>query len=140
MYRVLIPNGRLIISNFNFHSLFNLYHYFYLKKHKRDNQTSNKIHKLNIIKNTLIQEKFTIIGGKFLNYLPPINNHRLLKNIFWLNKVGDRWFPLNANIYAIITAKQKITVNLLQNNTLKQHNNNTQTVNLANNSIQQTVD
>jgi SAM-dependent methyltransferase len=132
-YRVLIPKGKLIISNFNrssFLGLSNLPHAFTNLFTKRPKMTipdmfdatninntspSTKITQninwigLKDIKKSLVKLNFVLNGGKFFSYLPPINNFKTLSKLSWLNKVGDRWLPTYANSYAIIASKELVT-------------------------------
>ena len=72
-YRVLSSNGRIIISAFNSQSLFK----FFLRKiHTNYNfinidELQQELHRLN----------FTIDGGRFLSYTPPVNNSKTLSNL-----------------------------------------------------------
>ena len=151
-YRVLIPKGKLIITNFNRKSFLGLsntpkeFAKLFKKKAPTDiealikQQLKAKSQKkvqippqtqsiiqdinwigLNEIKNSLIKANFMLFGGKFLNYLPPCNNVKILSNLEWLNNVGDRWFPSYANTYAIIASKETITFTRIKPETKRQY-------------------
>lgn len=106
-YRVLIPNGKIIITGFNPKSLLATFGKSAILK---------QINYINI--GTLQQQlntlNFQICSGKFFNYLPPLNNDSHLSNFAFLDKIGDRWFPTFANCYIIIAAKELITPTNIQ--------------------------
>lgn len=106
--RILAPNGIIIISCFNSQSLLN----FCKKSQVRLNQL-NFIN-LNELKNDLIENKLSIIGGKFFSYCPPFRKASRLKKYSFLNKIGDRWLPTFANSYALICRKNTANLTLVK--------------------------
>lgn len=106
-YRVLIPKGKIIISSFNHKSLFGLF--------GRYNPLLKQINhvRINTIHQQLNSLNFHICGGKFFNYLPPINNNKFLSHLTFLDKIGNRWFPTLANCYAIIASKELVTPTII---------------------------
>ncbi len=102
-YRVLIPKGKIIISNFNQKSLFGLF--------GKSNDFLKHINyvSLNTLSQQLTTLNFQICGGKFFGYYPPLNNKNHLKQLAFLDKIGDRWLPTFANSYGIIASKEIIT-------------------------------
>lgn len=110
-YRILIPRGKIIISNFNHKSLFGLFGK-YNPVLKQTNYIS--VSKLQQQLNTL---NFNICGGRFFDYRPPINNSKYLSHCAFLDKIGDRWFPTFANSYAIIASKELVTPTIIGSKT-----------------------
>jgi SAM-dependent methyltransferase len=106
-YRVLSPNGTLIISGFNKNSLFT----FFGKKQEVLNDAN--IVSLDTLKSTLIAQNFTISRGSFFCYAPPINNNATITKMSWLEKVGNRWFPTLSNNYFLIVKKNVVTPTLI---------------------------
>ncbi len=106
-YRILIPEGKLIITSFNKSSL------LYWFGHKEKLLTKANFVNLNTLKQQLNTLNFRIDGGNFFNYLPPLNNVRHLSYLSWLNKVGNRWFPTMANNYALVASKEVVTHTLV---------------------------
>ena len=107
-YRILIPNGKIIITSFNKNSLFNL---FFAKNELIQN--ANFIN-LNTLKQQLHTLNFHIEGGKFLGHRLPINNATILSKLTFMDKIGDRWLPTLANNYAIIASKELVTPTFIQ--------------------------
>jgi ubiquinone/menaquinone biosynthesis C-methylase UbiE len=123
-YRVLIPNGKIIISNFNPKSMFGLFAHLNPLL-KQLNYTD-----LNKLQQQLIKLNFNICGGRFFAYRLPINNPTYLSNLAFLDKIGDRWFPTFANCYAIVAKKELITPNIIGSK-LKREFNSTLVPNLG---------
>lgn len=107
-YRVLIPNGKIIINNFNPKSQFGLFG----QKNNDFFKQANFIN-VNKLQQQLYTLNFNICGGKFFNYLPPFSNDNHLSYLEFLNKIGDRWFPTFANCYALVASKELVTPTLI---------------------------
>lgn len=113
IYRVLAPNGKLVITCFNKNSWLGLFHKR-IKFMKQANLIS-----LTKLKKEIVDIGFHIDGGKFFSYCPPFKKSSTLKKYNWLNKAGDRWFPTFANSFAIVARKTLITANIInQNNSI----------------------
>lgn len=102
-YRVLMPKGKIIISNFNTKSLFSLF--------GKNNELLKRMNHISVnkLQQQLSTLNFNICGGKFFNYLPPFNNDSYLSHFEFFNKIGDRWFPTFANCYALVASKELVT-------------------------------
>ena len=101
--RVLIPNGKLIITSFNRNCIFK----YFGKKQAMTNGID--LISLDVLTTQLRELNFSIDGGKFFGYRPPINNAKALSRLAWLDKVGNRWFPTYANNYGLIARKDVVT-------------------------------
>lgn len=99
-YRVLIPRGKIIITNFNKASLLGLF------SHKNDILKQINYIKLDKLKSQLKTLNFQIRGGQYFSYKPPLENKEYLQKLNFLDKIGDRWFPSFANCYAITASKE----------------------------------
>lgn len=108
-YRVLIPNGRIIFTCFNSNSL------LALMLHRKLFFKQAKFISLNILKEQLKTLNFEIDGGKFLSYTPPCRDSKLLSKLTIVDKIGARWLPAMANVFAITATKQLLSHNLLIN-------------------------
>lgn len=108
IYRVLAPNGQVIITAFNKNSWVGL-------RHKKIPALKSIYPlKLGILKENIAEIGFNIIGGKFFSYCPPFKNMSTIKKYEWMNKAGDRWFPTLANSFALILQKKEIMLNNIQ--------------------------
>ncbi|MCX8514455.1 MAG: methyltransferase domain-containing protein [Burkholderiales bacterium] len=105
-YRVLIPDGKIILSSFNSHFIFKFFKSNFIVD-------ANKFINLNKLKNQLEALNFRIVGGKFFSYRPVLTNPKTLTNLFWLDKIGDRWLPTLSNSFGIIAIKEIITPNII---------------------------
>lgn len=102
-YRILIPNGKLILTSFS-----NNYWCTNFTK-KPESLADAKPLNLDTLKEQLIGLNYTITGGKFYCYRPLINKAKMLSRLSWLDKVGDRWFPTMANNFGLIATKEILT-------------------------------
>lgn len=107
-YRILIPNGKIIITSFNKNSFFQRF----LRKEQAIKH-ANFI-SLNTLKQQLNTLNFFIEGGKFFGFRPPINNAKILSKLSFMDKIGDRWLPTLANNYAIIASKELVTPTIIK--------------------------
>ncbi|MDD3266539.1 MAG: class I SAM-dependent methyltransferase [Burkholderiales bacterium] len=117
--RILAPNGKLIISCLNRHSLI----YFFRNKAKLDKYYFRTVTE---IEQAMRNNKLNICGGKFFSYTPPIRSNIKLRRLEIFNKMGDRWFPTFANSFTIIADKKIINHTLRMSNPIfKQSSTNT---------------
>lgn len=114
LYRILSPNGKIILTCFNSNSWISLF-----KKRIPAFKYINLIN-LDAIKKSLFDLNFQIEGGKFFCYCPPFRSQAKLTKYNWLNKVGDRWFPTFSNSFALILNKRVITANVIRAKNLDQ--------------------
>ncbi len=137
-YRILAPNGKLIISGFNYYSLLNVFitiNSIIAKLSFQINFNKNKplkstllaqqsqditpkfnSIKLNAMTTSIKEANLQIVSGGFLNYLLPINCDKILTHIAFLNKLGNRWLPNLSNIYVIVANKELLMSNVINNN------------------------
>ena len=108
LYRVLSPNGKLILT------CFNKYSWFGLCKNRVPLLKKARLISLNSLRSQLEALNFAIEGGKFFGYCPPFSKSRRLKRYHWMNLVGDRWFPTMANSFALILRKEIVTPTLIK--------------------------
>ena len=106
-YRILAPNGTLLISAFNHHAIFKAL--FSYKRQFRHSRFMN----LEILTAQLQTLNFSITGGNFIGYTPPIEKYQLASRLSCLDKVGNRWLPSMANVFTLRATKQVIPHNLI---------------------------
>ena len=99
-YRVLVPEGRLLITGFNPYSLW-IWRYLF----KRDPWQTNRL-TLPRLKDWLALLDFESMQGGYLGYTFPLQNARWLEKSKWLDKAGDRWWPLFGSIYCLDMVKR----------------------------------
>jgi hypothetical protein len=49
-----------------------------------------------------------ILGGKMMFYQPPVSATSLLRKTDFLEKAGDRWWPLLGGIYLLVARKKRL--------------------------------
>lgn len=108
LYRILSPNGTLIISALNDKSWLKL-------AQKKDNFLSQiQLINLDKLKNQLEQLNFGIVGGCFYSYTPLCNSAEKLRKLSWLDKAGDRWFPSLSNAFTLVMKKDLVKPNIMK--------------------------
>ena len=103
IHRVLMPEGRLIISGFNPTSLWGLKR---LLSFNIDYPWNAKFISLSKIKEWLPIVGLEMIEGKMGCYVPPIQQSSWLKKIHAMEKLGDRWWPMLGGFYFIVIQKR----------------------------------
>ncbi len=122
LYRIITPNGKIIMTSFNHHSWLSLY------KNKFEQLSSMNFIKLSKLKEEINNTGLQIIGGKFFSYCPPFDKASKFIKYDWLNKIGDRWFPTFANSFALILRKNIGNITLIKQNNLNRFNNVTEPI------------
>ena len=108
LYRVLTPNGKIILTCFNSQSWLKFF------KNRIPALKNAELINLNKLKEQIRKLNFGICGGKFFSYTPPFNRASRLRKFRWLNQVGDRWFPHLSNSFALILQKDIITPTIIR--------------------------
>jgi len=49
---------------------------------------------------------FEVTHGRMLYYRPPVQHESLMGRIHFLDKAGDRWWPLMAGVYMVVAKKR----------------------------------
>lgn len=63
---------------------------------------------------------FEVTASCFIDYLPPVNHAGVRKALGFLDKAGERWWPVLGGVYIIIAKKQKwIPVKISMFDTIK---------------------
>lgn len=107
--RVLVAEGRVILTGFNPFSLWGL-----ARRGKPDSLPwqANFIG-LNRLKDWLQLLNLEPAGGAFLCYAPPFERESWLQRWRFMEDAGDRWWPLAAGVYAIEAVKRVRGMRLL---------------------------
>ena len=104
VYRSLMPHGHAIFINFNPWSLIGLRTFFSMSSEEPWN---HNLESFTSFQNKLLKQDFEIVNGKFFGYHPRFKS---ASNKSRWDKIGDRWFPLFANIYLIVVRKKIFTM------------------------------
>ena len=101
--RVLTPEGHIVILGFNPMSLWGLWRM--LRRSDRAPWNGHFIHLLRI-KDWLKLLDFDLVQGNMLYYRPPLHSEKLMDRLYFLDKIGDRWWPMAAAVYMVVAKKR----------------------------------
>jgi len=103
IHRVLMSEGRLIISGFNPMSLWGIKR---LLSFDIDYPWNTKFIPLSKIKEWLPIIGLEMVEGKMGCYVPPIQQSSWLKKLHTMEKLGDRWWPMLGGFYFLVIQKR----------------------------------
>jgi SAM-dependent methyltransferase len=120
--RVLVPDGRIVISGFNSTSLWGAAQ---RAGHLRQRLGSNSAtymppfqparqggpHHSDFIGYRRLRDWLRLLsidieGGRFGCYVPPVTSDVWLRRMGWMEKTGDRWWPVFGAVYFIVAVKR----------------------------------
>ena len=102
-YRVLRPEGQIVIAGFNPFSLYGAKRYFGREQTPPWNGSFIGLWRL---KDWLTLLGFDVIGGRLDGYAPPFANEAWLKRFGFFEKAGDRWWPIAGGVYFLRATKK----------------------------------
>jgi SAM-dependent methyltransferase len=94
--RILIPEGFLILSGINARSL---WRFQKLPWHRH-------LMSLARLKDWLKLMNFECIQGKITAYVPPFASEKMIRRLAFLDRAGDRWWPLQGGLYCLVVKKR----------------------------------
>lgn len=101
--RVLRPEGNLIISGFNPHSLWGLHRAL---GRREGYPWQGQFIALHRIKDWLALLGFEVSGGRFAAYAPPFHTSKWLDRFSFMEKAGDRWWAVSGGVYFVHAIKR----------------------------------
>lgn len=112
VYRILIPEGHVVISGFNPYSLWGFQHYFVSD---RDEYPWNgNFIALPRLKDWLKLFNFEMKGGKLCCYVPPLKQENWRQRLKFMEDAGDRWWPISGGVYFLHAVKHKHGMRLIK--------------------------
>ncbi len=102
--QVIDEDGILVLTGYNPTSLLGLSK-FLSKKIKRK-QTVPISYTARHVKDWLQLIGFEVFASCYMDYLPPVSHPRIRKTLGFLDKAGDRWWPVFAGVYIILAKKR----------------------------------
>ena len=110
--RVLMPEGSIVISGFNPLSLWGAKRTF-VRRHERPVPWCGRFLGLLRLKDWLSLLGFELTGGRFGCYAPPFTQTRWLQRFRFMEKAGDRWWPVLGGIYVVRAIKRTVGMRLV---------------------------
>jgi len=110
--RVLMPEGQIVISGFNPMSLWGLKRK--LGRRRPQYPWCGDFIGLLRLRDWLKLLGFELNGGKFGCYAPPFGHAKWLKRFDFMEKAGDRWWPIAGGVYVVRAKKRSIAMRLVK--------------------------
>jgi SAM-dependent methyltransferase len=104
--RVLMPEGQVIITGFNPASLWGAHHWLRRIGLRPLLPRSSQLIALPRLKDWLKLLSFEVARGRFGCYAPWARSQRWLARSAFLEKAGDRWWPVLGSVYALTAIKR----------------------------------
>lgn len=116
VYRVLRPEGRLLLSGFNPASLWGVYQGVRRVLGRHWMPQCTQLIACHRIKEWLISLDFEIDGGRFGCYRPPTEQEKWLARWAFMEHMGDRWWPVFGAGYILSAVKRISGMHLIEPN------------------------
>jgi SAM-dependent methyltransferase len=101
--RVLVPDGHAVIASFNPWSLWGFRRLFSNNPHY---PWTGRFINLPRLKDWLALLGLEIIAGKMNCYVPPCATQKWLERCAFMERAGDRWWPIAGGVYFLQVVKQ----------------------------------
>ena len=109
--RVLMPEGQIVISGFNPLSLWGLKRTLWPRQ--PEYPWCGRFIGLLRLKDWLQLLGFELNGGRFGCYAPPFSQKKWLERSAFMEKAGDRWWPIAGGVYVVRAVKRTIGMRLV---------------------------
>lgn len=109
--RVLMPEGSIVISGFNPVSLWGAKRA--MRRRGPDYPWCGKFIGLLRLKDWLALLGFELNGGRFGCYVPPFAQSRWLERFAFMERAGDRWWPIAGGVYVVRAVKRSVGMRLI---------------------------
>lgn len=110
-HRVLIPEGKVIISGFNPFSLWGVRQR--MAKSKTDFPWCGRFIALPRMQDWLELHNFEIVAGQFGCYVPPCTREKWLSRLRFMEAAGDRWWPIAGGVYFLQAVKHECGLHVI---------------------------
>jgi SAM-dependent methyltransferase len=111
--RALVPEGHLIISGFNPISLWGLRQ---LCCNKQGYPWHGRFISLMRLKDWCALLGLEVVAGRMGCYVPPFAREKWLARMDWMDRAGDRWWPMMGGVYFIVARKKVTGMRLIKPN------------------------
>ncbi len=103
--RILLPEGHLVLSGFNPISLWGARR---LMDKGGEYPWQGKFISLLRLKDWLALLGFEVVAGRMACYIPPVRKESMLQRCQFMDRAGDRWWPMLGGVYFLV-AKKRVT-------------------------------
>jgi len=110
VYRVIRPEGQVVIAGFNPFSLFGAKRYFGREQTMPWNGNFIPLYRL---KDWLALLGFEVTGGQLDAYVPPFTREKWLHRFEFCEKAGDRWWPVAGGVYFLRATKRLLGMRVI---------------------------
>lgn len=110
--RVLMPDGQIVISGFNPLSLWGVKRA--LGPRRNEYPWCGRFIGLLRLKDWLQLLGFELNGGRFGRYAPPFSQMKWLERSAFMEKAGDRWWPIAGGVYVVRAIKRTVGMRLVK--------------------------
>ena len=110
-YRVVRPEGQIVIAGFNPFSLYGAKRYFGRGETPPWNGNFIALYRL---KDWLTLLGFDVVGGRLDGYAPPFTNEKWLQQCGFIESSGDRWWPIAGGVYFLRATKRVLGMRILK--------------------------
>jgi SAM-dependent methyltransferase len=101
--RILMPEAQVVIASFNPRSLWG---FRWLFSTREDYPWRGRFITLPRLKDWLALLGFEIVGGQMACYAPPCMQQQWLERFRFMDKAGDRWWPMGGGVYFLQAVKR----------------------------------
>lgn len=109
--RVLRPEGRLILSGFNPHSLWGMVRV--LQGGERGYPWNGSFLNISRVKDWMVLLGLDVAAGSMCCYRPPINRASWLRRLRFMEPAGDRWWAMGGGVYFLQAVKRVQGMNII---------------------------
>lgn len=102
--RVLAPEGHVVVLGFNPLSLWGVRRL--LSRGQGRIPWCGKFLGLARVKDWFALLEYELTAGHMLYYRPPLQNEGVMDRLYFLDKVGDRWWPMMGAVYVVVAKKR----------------------------------
>lgn len=110
--RVLTPEGHAVILGFNPFSLWGLWRL--AARRRRAMPWNGHFLQLNRLKDWFKLLDFELVQGSMLYYRPPLRSETTMDRLRFLDKAGDRWWPMAGAVYLLVAKKRVLAMTPLR--------------------------
>ena len=112
--RVLVPEGRVVIVGFNPTSLWGLRQWFGRWPHWLGNSAQSRQYlpaagefmRYRRLRDWLRLLSFEVEASRFGCYSPPVRSQKWLSRFAWIERFGERWWPVFGAVYFVVAVKR----------------------------------